>query len=178
MLSSPRSRRLALFAVSATAVLAGATAAGTAFASAPASRQTPPVSVSLDGSFVFHACGADVPAADACLTDHVSGTLPGIGAVTSTFEVHIAYSQAAADSCAPIDKHGAFTAADGSTLTLVANGMFCGSNSIASYNYRVVRGTGSLAKADGRGQWLVPPATTFDYPAGTGPELFFGSLLD
>ena len=166
-------RRTALVAAAA-AVLVG-TGVGVAAASAPV-EAAPPVSVALEGSFVFHACPAGTPAADNCLTDQVSGVLPGIGAVSGSFEVHIAYSQAADDDCEPIDKHGSFTAASGGSVELSAAGMFCSDSATAAYNYRVVRGTGALAHASGHGQWLVTAPATYANGAGTGAEQFFGTL--
>jgi hypothetical protein len=154
---------LALTALTAVGVIPSS-AAGTA---------GPAVSAGLDGSFAFHACPSGTPAADVCATDDLSGTLPGLGAVTGAFELHIAFSEAAADHCQPIDKHGTLTTSDGHRLSLRAEGMFCnGDSGIASYNYRVVSG------GTGHGQWLVPAPTTFTGSSGTGPEYFFGSLRD
>jgi hypothetical protein len=158
----------------ATALLAAA-GVGAATASAPA-EPAPPVSVAMTGDFTFHACPAGTPAADACLTDHVSGSLPGSGPVAGVFEVHIAFSQAAADHCQPIDKHGSFTVGSAGSVQLAASGMYCADESIASYNYRVVRGSGSLAHAYGRGQWLVPAPAAYASGAGSGTEYFFGTL--
>ncbi|MFC1435170.1 hypothetical protein ACEZDB_31460 [Streptacidiphilus sp. N1-3] len=155
--------------------LAGVAATATT-ATAQASPTAPPVSVGLDGSFDFHACPAGTPAADACLTDHVTGTLPGIGAVTSTFEVHIGYSRFAADGCGPIEKHGTFTAAGGSTVRLAAHGLYCNASSTASYTYTVTGGTRALAHASGRGQWLVPAPATYSDGLGTGTEYLYGTL--
>ena len=145
-------------------------ASATAFASDASQGRGPAVSVGMTGDFAFHACPAGTPSADTCLTDHLTGTLPGLGAVTGTFEVHLAVSEAAADQCEPIDKHGAFTTAGGRRVVLGAEGMFCAGQGIASYDYRVVSG------GTGRGQWLVPAPSSFDGSVGSGPEFFFGSL--
>lgn len=142
-------------------------ASATAFAS---EGRGPAVSVGMTGDFAFHACPAGTPAADRCLTDQVTGTLPGVGAVTGTFEVHLAASEVAPDQCEPIDKHGAFTTAGGLRVVLGAEGMFCAGQGIASYDYRVVGG------GTGRGQWLVPAPDVFDGSTGSGAEFFFGSL--
>ena len=173
-LRSAGPRRWAALAAAAAAVLAG-TGGGVAAASAPA-QPAPPVSVALAGSFVFHACPTGTPAADNCLTDDVTGVLPGIGAVSGRFEVHIAYSQAAADDCEPIDKHGVLTAASGGSVELSAAGVFCSDSATAAYNYRVVHGSGALAHASGHGQWLVTAPTTYANGAGTGAEQLFGTL--
>lgn len=170
-----RLRRPALV-LSAVLALAGAVGAGSAAAAGGSGRPAPPVSVAMDGAFVFHACPAGTPAADACLTDRVTGSLPGIGAVTGTFEVHIGYGGFAADGCGPIDKQGAFTAANGATVRLKADGMYCNASSTASYDYRVTGGSRTLAHAFGRGQWLVPAPASYDNGAGTGSEFFFGTL--
>ena len=191
MSSSFNHRRTAvLAAVGATA--AGLAFAGSAFASSPpqagslqsasaqsgAQRSAPSsaVSVSLAGAFTFHSCPAGTPTADTCLTDHLTGTITGLGAVTGTFEVHIANSKFAADGCGPVDKQGSFTVAGGGTVRLSAHGMFCNSSSIAAYDYQVTGGTGRLAHASGSGQWLVPAPATFADGSGTGAEFFLGSL--
>jgi len=183
------SRRVVIAAVAATvagfAIAGAASASSSAPAAAPvaaspaapsSSQIDPPVSVSLAGAFGFHSCPAGTPAADDCLTDHLTGTLPGIGAVTGTFEAHIEYSKFAADGCGPVVKQGSFTAADGSTVRISAHGMFCNSSSTAAYNYQVTGGTGRLAHASGSGQWLVPAPATYVSGNGTGAEFFFGSL--
>lgn len=162
-----RLSRRTLAAIAGTAALAATLTTATAFAS---DDRAPAVSVGMTGDFTFHACPAGTPAADACLTDHLTGSLPGLGGVTGEFEVHLAISQAAADQCEPIDKHGTFTTAKGHRLQLVAEGMFCAAQGIASYDYRVVSG------GTGHGQWLVPPPDTFANGSGSGPEYFFGSL--
>jgi hypothetical protein len=138
-------------------------------------NSTQQVNVSQDGVFAFHACPTGTPAADACLTDHLTGTLPGVGPVTGTFEVHIAYSSFGADNCGRIDKHGTFTGPAG-TLNVQAAGLFCNNTSIASYNFAILGGTGSYRFAVGAGIWSVPPASSFDGSAGEGAEIFFGTL--
>lgn len=166
-MSRSRISRLALVSAAAAAALAATLVSTDAFA---ADGGAPAVSVAFEGDFTFHACPAGTPAADACLTDHLTGTVPGLGALTGVFEVHLAVSQAAADGCEPIDKHGAFTTNAGRHLTLSAEGMFCSGQGIASYDYRVVSG------GRGHGQWLVPPPSSYANGSGVGPEMFFGSL--
>jgi hypothetical protein len=170
-------RRRPALAVGAT--LAAAALAGTAtvaLAGSASASDNPPVATELSGTFSFHACPSGTPAGDGCLTDHLTGTLPGLGAVTGLFEVHIAFGSFAADGCGEIDKTGAFTAADGSTLRVHATGLFCNASATAAYDYRVTGGTGRARHARGEGIWLVPPPATFDGTNGTGGEPFHGSL--
>ena len=126
------------------------------------------------GVFTFHACPAGSATGDFCLTDMLTGELPGIGAVTGTFEVDIHKGSVGADNCGPIDKHGAFTTTDGSKINIDAYGVICGS--IASYRYTVEGGTGAYRHADGRGVWMVPPADAYTSTGGNGPEILFGSF--
>lgn len=173
-------RRTARRAAVAGAALAGAVLVGTATialaGSASASDHRQVVATQLNGSFTFHACPTGTPAADACLTDHITATLPGLGDVDGLFEVHLAFSAFASDGCGSIDKAGAFTAGDGSTLRVQAAGLYCNATAIATYDYRVTGGTGRARHASGTGIWLVPPPATFDGTNGTGAEFFHGSL--
>jgi hypothetical protein len=157
------------------AVLVGAGAVALA-GPASASDHQQVVAAQLNGSFTFHACPTGTPAGDACLTDHITATLPGLGDVTGLFEVHIAFSSFATDGCGSIDKAGTFTAGDGSTLRVRAAGLFCNASAIATYDYRITGGTGRARHGSGEGIWLVPPPATFDGTNGTGPEFFHGSL--
>jgi hypothetical protein len=176
MLNFVSRRRVAV----AGAALAGAALVGTGTValagSASASDHRQVVAAQLDGSFVFHACPAGTPAGDLCLTDHITTTLPGLGSVSGPFEVHIAFSSFAADGCGSIDKSGALTATDGSTMQVRATGLYCSASSIATYDYRITGGTGKARDASGSGMWLVPPPATFTGSSGTGPEFFHGSL--
>ena len=162
------------------AALAGAALVGTATVAlggpAVASDHPQVVAAQLDGSFIFHPCPAGTPAADLCLTDHITTTLPGLGSVGGPFEVHIAFSSFAADGCGPIDKSGEFSATDGSILRVRATGLYCSASSIATYDYRITGGTGKAQDASGSGIWLVPPPATFSGSSGTGPEFFHGTL--
>ena len=169
-------RRPALVAGTALAAAALAGAATVALAgTASASDHQQQVATQMAGTFTFHAC-ASAPAGDGCLTDHLTATLPGLGDVTGLFEVHIAFASFAADGCGEIDKTGAFTAADGSTLRVHATGLFCNGSATAAYDYRVTGGTGRAKHARGEGIWLVPAPTTFDGTNGTGPEFLHGTL--
>jgi hypothetical protein len=128
------------------------------------------------GSFAFHACPAGAPAGALCLHDDVSGTLTHLGRTTGTFEVVFDTAAFGPDSCGPISKRGEFTAANGDRLTLEAEGTFCFSTLVATYEFHITGGTGRFANANGRGTWLVPPPATFDGVAGEGDEFFLGAL--
>jgi hypothetical protein len=159
--------------------IAAAALAGTAtvaLAGSASASDHQPVATQMSGTFSFHACPSGIPAADGCLTDHLTATLPGLGDVTGLFEVHIAFGSFAPDGCGEIDKTGAFTAADGSTLRVHATGLFCNGSATAAYDYRVTGGTGRARHARGEGIWLVPAPTTFDGTNGTGPEFLHGDL--
>lgn len=104
----------------------------------------------------------------------VTGQLTGVGAVTGTFEADIHQGSIGADNCGPIDKHGAFAAADGSKINVDASGVICGG--IASYRYTVDGGTGAFKHAGGRGVWLIPPADAYTSTGGNGPEIIFGTF--
>jgi hypothetical protein len=129
--------------------------------------------VLLNGVFTFHACPLGSPAGDFCLTDVVTGTLPGAGPATGTFEVHIAFSQFDAGACGPIDKHGSLRTGRGS-VALRATGFYCRATAIADYNYRVVDGAAAVAR--GTGLWLVPAPATLTGTGGTGPEYLHGTF--
>lgn len=163
-------------------LLAGTTALGAAAAAlsgAPAAladdaHGATALNQQFAGVFTFHACPAGSAAGDFCLTDVLTGELPGVGAVTGTFEVDIHQGQVGADNCGPIDKRGAFTAADGSKIDVDASGVICGG--IASYRYTVDGGTGADKHASGHGVWLIPPATAYTATGGNGPEILFGTF--
>jgi hypothetical protein len=126
------------------------------------------------GVFTFHACPAGSAPGDFCLTDALTGELPGAGAVTGTFEVDIHKGSVGADNCGPIDKHGAFTTADGSKIHVDASGVICGG--IASYRYAIDGGAGAYQHAGGHGVWLIPPADGYTSTGGNGPEILFGTF--
>jgi hypothetical protein len=162
------------------AILAAAVAAAAWFAAPSALAGTghpgAALNVQLAGNFTFHACPAGDPPGGFCLTDVLTGDLPGVGAVTGTFEVDIENGSAGADACAPIVKHGSFEAVGGAMIDVDASGVFCNASGIASYQYAVDGGTGTYRGARGHGIWLVPPATAFTATGGNGPEVFFGTL--
>lgn len=126
------------------------------------------------GVFTYHACPAGSETGDFCLTDVLTGELPGVGAVTGTFEVDIHQGEVGADNCGPIDKRGAFTVPGGAKIDVVATGVICGG--IASYRYTVEGGTGTYKHADGQGVWLIPPADAYTATGGNGAEVLFGTF--
>ncbi|GLW74246.1 hypothetical protein Kpho02_65440 [Kitasatospora phosalacinea] len=173
MTATARTARRTTLLGAGTLLLAGV---GVGAAAASPHDVPPPVSVATTGTFSFHPCASGTPAADSCLTDHVTGALPGLGSVSGVFEVHIATSAAAADGCAPIDKHGAFTVPGRGTVEVRATGVYCSAHATAAYEYRVTGGTGELTGAGGRGQWLVPAPASFADGNGSGTEYFYGTL--
>jgi hypothetical protein len=166
-----RPTRLAASLVLATAVGAGSVAALLGAGSAAASpRPTVPTTARFSGAFTFHGCPAGSAAGDFCLTDRLTGSITGIGAVTGTFEVDIAFASTDSNGCAPITKSGSFTGPDGSTLRVRADGFYCGSTQIADYRYTTQGGTGRLRDVHSSGLWLVPAPETSTNTGGTGAE--------
>ena len=70
--------------------------------------------------------------------------------------------------CRPIRKKGSFVAANGDQLDVEAEGKFCFTTLVATYEFKVTGGSGS---------WLVPPPTTFDGVAGVRDEILEGALI-
>lgn len=128
----------------------------------------------LDGAFAFGACPDGAPTGAQCLTDEVTGRVPGIGPVTGTFEVVFDVG-AFVDQCGPIRKRGSLVARNGDRLDIEAVGTFCFTNNIAVYVFTITDGTGRFEGAAGEGAWYVPAPTTFDGSAGTGREYLYGS---
>ena len=110
------------------------------------------VDATFEGVFTYHACPAGDAAGDFCLSDTLTGaSLPGVGPVVGHFEVDIHYGAFGTADCGPIDKHGDFTATDGSTLHIDAVGTLCKTPGTAEYAYVVTGGTGRLRHAHGCG---------------------------
>jgi hypothetical protein len=171
-----RQARAAVAAAAAVAAVAAAAWFAAPSALAGDGHRDAALNEQFAGVFTFHACPASAPPGGFCLTDVLTGDLPGVGAVTGTFEVDIENGSTGADGCAPIVKHGSFTTADGSLIDIDASGVFCNASGIASYRYTVNGGTGPYRAARGHGIWLVPPATAFTATGGNGPEVFFGTF--
>ena len=143
-----------------------------------AGKSARPLKGEVLGSFFFHACPADAPAAALCLHDEVEGHLTHLGKTTGTFEVVFDVAKFGADSCGPIRKKGSFLAANGDRLDLEAEGTFCFSTVVAIYDFRITGGTGRFDGATGRGAWLVPAPATFDGVNGTGDETLMGVVIN
>ena len=140
-------------------------------------QQAAPFKGNVQGSFFFHDCGDDAPEGALCLHDDVGGTLSHLGLATGTFEVVFDLAQFDQNSCGPIKKRGSLFAANGDRLDIEAEGTFCFSTLIATYQFRITGGTGRFAGATGGGTWLVPPPATFDGVAGVGDEFFDGVIV-
>lgn len=161
-------------AVTVTTLLGACLAASPASADAPANGAH--VNSTFDGAFTFHACPAGAAPADFCLSDTLTGALPGMGPVIGHFEVDIHFGAFGSADCGPIEKHGTFTAADGSSVQIDAAGSYCNTPGVADYEYTVHGGTGAFTHAHGRGCWHVPAATAYVPGGGYGPETLTGSL--
>lgn len=165
----------AAFAVAATTL----SAAGLAMPAAHADTAStgPHYATTFVGAFTFEACPAGSAAGDFCLTDTLTGgSLPGVGPVVGHFFVDIHYGEFGTADCGPIDKHGEFTAADGSTLNVVAAGELCKSTGTVDYKYVAAGGTGRLRYAFGWGDWSLPAASQYTSTGGWGYENLSGSL--
>ena len=128
------------------------------------------------GSFYFHPC-SDAGSNELCLHDDVTGTLTQLGITRGSFEVIFDIPAFDANGCGPIRKQGSFFAANGDRLDIEAQGTFCFSTLVATYEFRITGGTGRFTGASGGGSWLVPPPATFDGVAGIGDEFFSGVVV-
>jgi hypothetical protein len=143
-----------------------------------AGKSARPLKGEVVGSFAFHACDAEAPAAALCLRDEIAGHLTHLGKTTGTFEVVFDVASFGADGCGPIRKKGSFVAANGDRLDVEADGTFCFSTSVAIYEVQITGGSGRFEDATGRGAWLVPAPATFDGVKGTGDESLMSVLIN
>src|SRR5262249_11956766 len=102
--------------------------------------------------------------------------LTHLGRTVGSFEV-VFDAAAFVGGCGPIRKKGSLVAANGDQLDVEAEGTFCFTTLVATYEFKVTGGTGRFAGSSGSGSWLVPPPTTFDGVAGVGEEILEGVII-
>ena len=129
--------------------------------SMPSPTPTPdrdPFQVNFLQHYKLIGCPAEPSPTTLCYTLHDDLSTSSLGKI-SFAGTDILYVRPQGSSCGSAERQGAFTLADGDTVSIHATGTYCVPGYPVQFSYTVTGGTGAYQHAVGRGTIAVGPAS-------------------